>query len=229
MEPVRCSTLLMRTEKLERRRGRRRRQVCLQIWTGKRTKTPRAWSFIDAEQRAVFARCAGMEVCFTVTGIKGVSYLTVEDAVSLLENFHLRIQLPGRGWGWGWGILLALSVPLHWALCSHCAQISKVNTSRLWLPSLWINLHAKHDPLIAPLASIQRFQSTSATVQLRPGVASIWSDEVWGPANSFRTPPPLQHLPSVVSHAARLAASETVLVEGEQTVREREERGEEDM
>lgn len=133
-------------------------------------------------------------------------YLALEGAASLLEHGHLRTQLPGGGWGWA--ILLALPVPLHWALCSHGEQsqrwtlsssvkIKKQPQQQQQLPSNATTTGLQRD-------SIQSIQIMSSTVWLRPGIAWIWSDEEWGPANSFRTPPlppPPQHLPSV-SHGA---------------------------
>lgn len=64
-------------------------------------------------------------------------------------------------------------------------------------------------------------------MQLRRGVAWIWSDEASGLANSFRTPPPPASPVSITwgglrCAAARLAGAEPVLMEDKQT---REEEG----
>lgn len=83
--------------------------------------TTRGTKIVTSQFNNIFsgnASAADWGVSSDRTGMsKPRPYLALQDAASLLRCAHLRAQLPGGGWHRT--ILLALLVPLRWALCSH--------------------------------------------------------------------------------------------------------------
>lgn len=116
-------TLLSKKKKQQRRQTHMSlcaaaRKVSPSADTTRGTRTARSQLFLWYDIFSGNASAADWGVSSDRTGMsKPRPYLALQDAACLLRCAHLRAQLPGGGWHRT--ILLALPVPLRWALCSH--------------------------------------------------------------------------------------------------------------